>query len=567
MPAADTRGELAEVNLPLWITVAAAATAWAQVAFQDVTRESRVAFRNESSPTPRKYLPEAMTGGVAMLDYDGDGYLDIFFVNGAAIADPMPAGREPDKSDPKYWNRLYRNNGSRTFTDVTEKAGVRGRYYGMGATAGDYDNDGRVDLYVTNLGRNILYRNQGDGTFRDVTEASGTGGGGWSAGAGWLDYDKDGDLDLFVSRYVEWSFSMDLFCGDRKPGHRSYCHPDQFKPVSHLLYRNNGDGTFLDVSKSSGIAAHPGKGLGIAFNDYDGDGWPDILVANDSFPQQLFRNRGNGTFLDIALELGAAYDDDGKTFAGMGVDFQDYDNDGRPDIFVNALANQKYALYRNNSGAAFDYVTGESGVGFATLLHSGWGARFLDFDNDGWKDLFVAQGHVMDNIELTQPNLRYQEPPLLLRNDGKGKYRDVSAASGGVFQTARTARGAAFGDLDNDGRIDVVLNCNNQPAVILRNVIEGAANSVTLRLIGTRSNRDGIGARVRLRTANGLVQDVFVSAAGSYLSSSDVRPRFGVGAAKAMHAVEVIWPSGTVDRLTNVAAGAALTVREGAGAK
>lgn len=542
------------------LALLAAQTAMAQEYFRDVTAAAGIAFKNEASPTPRKYLPESMTGGVAMFDFDSDGWLDLYFVNGAALANPMPPGQEPGKNDPKYWNRLYRNNGAGKFVDVTEKAGVRGRYFGMGVAAGDFDNDGHPDLYVTNLGRNILYRNQGDGTFRDVTQESGTAGGGWSTGAGFIDYDLDGDLDLFVSRYVEWSFSMDLHCGDRKPGYRSYCHPDQFQPISHLLFRNNGNGAFTDVSKSSGIAAHPGKGLGIAFNDYDRDGRPDILVANDSFPQQLFHNRGDGTFTEVALDLGAAYDDDGHVYGGMGADFQDYDNDGLPDIFVNALANQKYALYRNRK-TAFDYTTGGTGVGSATLLHSGWGARFLDYDNDGWKDLFVAQGHVMDNIELTQPNLKYLEPPLLLRNLD-GKFRDVSAAAGPVFQVPLAARGAAFGDLDNDGRIDVVLNCNNRPAVVLRNT-SGGGQWLKLRLVGTKSNRDGIGAWVRVATGSGKEQHAFVSAAGSYLSSSDPRPHFGLGADTEAKLVEVTWPGGAVTRLEHVKAGQTVTVRQG----
>jgi len=519
-----------------------------------------VGFKNESSPTPRKYLPESMTGGVAMFDYDNDGRLDLFFVNGAEIADPMPAGKEPAKTQPKYWTRLYRNTGNWTFADVTEKAGVAGRYFGMGVAAGDFDNDGFTDLYVTNLGRNLLYRNQGDGTFADVTEKSGAAGGAWSAGAAFVDYDRDGDLDLFVSRYVEWSFEMDIYCGDRKPGHRAYCHPDQFKPITHLLYRNNGDGTFTDVSKPTGIAAHPGKGLGVALNDYDLDGWPDILVANDSFPQQLFRNGGDGTFTEVALGLGAAYDDDGRTFAGMGLDFQDYDNDGRPDIFINSLARQRYALYRNNF-TSFDYSTGATGLGTATLMHSGWGAHFVDYDNDGWKDLFVAQGHVMDNIELTQPNVRYLEPPLLLRNVAS-KYRDVSAAAGPAFTQPLAARGAAFGDLDQDGSIDVAINNNNRPATLLRNAAPAGAHWIAIRLHGVKSNRAGIGARLRLSLADGSAQHLFVSAAGSYLSSSDTVAHFGLGAATTVKDIVVEWPSGARSKRSNIPADQTLAIGE-----
>ncbi|MCC6536174.1 MAG: CRTAC1 family protein [Bryobacterales bacterium] len=501
-----------------------------------------------------------MTGGVAMLDYDNDGRLDLFFVNGAEIKDPMPAGEEPAKTQPKYWNRLYRNTGDWNFADVTEKAGLAGRYFGMGAAAGDFDNDGFTDLYVTNVGRNLLYRNQGDGTCADVTEKSGAAGSGWSAGAAFVDYDRDGDLDLFVSRYVEWSFAMDIHCGERKPGLRSYCHPDQFKPITHLLYRNNGDGTFTDVSKPAGLAAHPGKGLGVAVNDYDLDGWPDILVANDSFPQQLFRNGGDGTFTEVALDLGAAYDDDGHTYGGMGLDFQDYDNDGRPDIFINSLARQRYALYRNNR-TSFDYATGATGLGSATLMHSGWGARFVDYDNDGWKDLFVAQGHVMDNIELTQPNLRYLEPPLLLRNLN-GKFRDISANAGPAFAQPLAARGAAFGDLDNDGRIDVAINNNNRPAALLRNSTPDRAHWLAIRLRGVKSNRAGIGARIRVSMEGGPTQHLFVSAAGSYLSSSDTRAHFGLGAATAANEIIVEWPSGATSKRENIAANQTLEIRE-----
>jgi hypothetical protein len=521
--------------------------------FSDVTAPSGVRFLHRSSKTSEKYLPESMGAGVALLDYDNDGLLDLFFVNGAALKTPMAPGDRPDKRDPRYWNRLYRNTGKFTFTDVTEAAGLRGEDYGMGAAAGDYNRDGRVDLYVTGVHGNRLYRNQGNGSFRDVTEASGTGLSGWSAGAAFLDIEGDGDLDLFVARYLDWDFSNNIWCGAKQPGYRSYCHPDQYPAVTHALLRNNGNGTFTDVSKESGIAAGPGKGLGVAINDYDDDGRPDIFVANDSFPQQLFHNRGGGAFREIGLDLGLAYDDDGKTFAGMGADFRDYDNDGRPDIFVNALALQRYALFRN-TGKAFDYHSGPSRLGQISRLRSGWGSGFFDYDNDGWRDLFVAQGHVMDNIELTQPQLRYLEPPLLLRNRA-GKFEDVSGASGDIFQKPIAGRGAAFGDLDNDGWLDIVMNVNDGPAVILRNQGTPGVNWLTVDL--------GVmpGPKVRVKTAGGS-QYAYATTAGSYLSASDSRVHLGLGAARSALEVEVRWPSGRLTTLRDVKAGAIFKVKE-----
>ncbi|MCS6952674.1 MAG: CRTAC1 family protein [Bryobacterales bacterium] len=544
----------------LTVVVAAALLRAELPTFSDVTASSGLSFRNHASLTSEKYLIESMTGGVALFDYDGDGLLDVFLVNGAALADPMPAGKQPDKSDPRYWNRLYRNLGNFRFADVTEKAGVRGHSYGMGAAVGDYDNDGRPDLYVTNFGRNILYRNNGDGTFTDVTDKAGVAASGWSVGAVFVDYDRDGLLDLFVARYLDWDFSKNIYCGERKPGYRAYCHPDQFEPIHHLLYRNNGDGTFTNVSDQAGIAAHPGKGLGVAIEDFDRDGWTDIFVANDSFPQQLFRNKGDGTFEETALLLGAAYDEDGRTFAGMGVDFADYDNDGWPDVFVNALANQKYALFRNAKGS-FEYVSGPSGVAGITMLHSGWGTRFLDYDNDGWKDLLVGQGHVMDNIELTQPNIRYLEPLLLMRNRG-GKFEDVSRQAGAPFQVPLAARGIGFGDLNNDGFVDLVVNCNDRPALVLRNDGGNGNHWLLVNVVGTRSNRDGIGARLRLVSESGLEQHAIVTTASSYLSASDKRVHFGLGKDARVKLLEITWPSGVVQKLEQVAGDRILTVRE-----
>jgi enediyne biosynthesis protein E4 len=528
--------------------------------FADVTDKSGIRFKQEASRTSQKYLPESMGGGVAMFDYNNDGHLDLFFVNGAQIQDPMPRGGLPDKSNPRYWNRLYRNNGAGTFTDVTEAAGVEGHSYGMGVAVGDYDNDGNVDLLVTNLGGNILYHNNGDGTFTDVTAKAGVGGSGWCTGACFVDYDRDGRLDLIVTRYVEWDFASNIYCGLHKPGYRAYCHPDQFKAISYLVFHNNGDGTFTDVSKKCGIAASPGKGLGIAINDFDRDGWPDIFVANDSVAEQLFRNNHDGTFSEVALEAGVAYDQNGRAFAGMGADFADYDNDGWPDVFVNALANQKYALFRNDKGK-FEDIIDSIGLGAITMSHSGWGAKWIDYDNDGRLDLFVAQGHVMDNIELTEPSLRYREPPLLLRNSGS-RFRNVSSQSGPAFQIAIAARGAAFGDLDNDGFIDVGINCNDGPAIILRNHGGNGNHWLLVNLIGSASNRDGIGAKLRLVAENGSERFAFVSTAGSYLSASDKRAHFGLGSSKKIKLLEITWPSGKVQRLESIAADQILTVRE-----
>jgi len=501
-----------------------------------------------------------MSGGTAVFDYNGDGLLDIFFVNGAQLIDPMAPRRMPDKTAEAFWNRLYRNNGDGTFTDVTDRAGVRGSGYGMGVAAGDYDNDGRADFYVTGFGRNTLYHNNGDGTFTDVTVDAGVAGGGWAAGALFIDYDRDGLIDLVVTRYLTWDFSMNVFCGMREPLRRDYCHPDQFQDVTHLVFHNEGHGHFKDASEETGFARSRGKGLGVSMNDFDGDGWPDIFVANDAVPQQLFRNHGNGRFEELAVSAGVAYDADGHSFSGMGTDFADYDNDGVPDIFVNALARQRYSLFHNRKGT-FDYVSDSTGVGAASILHSGWGAKFEDFDNDGWKDLFVGQGHVMDNIQLSLPQLRYLEPPLLLRNAG-GNFVDVSAAAGPPFQKLLAARGVAFGDLNNDGWIDVVINCNNQPAVLLENRPAGGNHWLTVDTVGTTSNRDGIGTHIRLVPETGAQQYATVSTGSSYLSSNDKRVHFGLGVSRRAKLLELTWPSGKVQRLENVMVDRIVTVRE-----
>jgi hypothetical protein len=415
-----------------WRRAAGAAAAWGSlwlltggaaargVEFTDVTRAAGIDFVHQHSATSNKYLVETMGGGVALLDYDNDGRLDAFFTNGARLEDPMPPGKAPDKSDPKFWNRLYRQNQDGTFSDVTERAGLTGmpqNRYGMGAAVGDYDNDGFQDLYVTNYGANTLYRNNGDGTFSDVTARAGVAASGWSASAGFFDMDNDGQLDIFVTRYVVWTFETNGYCGERKPGYRSYCHPDNYEAITNILYRNNGDGTFADVSAKAGVANPGGKGLGVSFADFNGDGFMDVYVANDSVQCFLYQNNRDGTFSEAGLLLGVGFTEDGRAFAGMGVDFADYDNDGRADIVVTDLSNERYRLFRQAGDGGFQDVTHGSGVGSATLAFSGWSTRVFDYDNDGWKDVFVAQGHVMDTIELTAPNLRYRQPPLLLRND------------------------------------------------------------------------------------------------------------------------------------------------------
>ncbi len=544
--------------LTFWLVANSALT---PAGFVNATATSKIGFVFEANKTPAKYLIEAMGGGVAMLDADGDGKLDLFFVNGAALKVGMNAKDHADKSDARYWNRLYRNEGDGTFADITKKAGLRGNGYGQGVAVGDCDNDGRADLFVTALGGNALYRNQGGAVFEDVTAKAGVAGGGWSTSAGFIDYDRDGNLDLFVARYLDWDFGKNKRCGGEGSDLQAYCHPNEYRAVTHLLYRGLGGCRFADLSEKAGIAKAPGKGLGVAFQDVDRDGWPDIFVANDSFPQQLFRNRRDGTFEEVALAMGVAYDENGNVFAGMGVDLADYDNNGLPDVFVNALANQGYGLFRNSKGI-FDYVSGASYITAASKMHSGWGTRFLDYDNDGWKDIFVAQGHVMDNIELTQPGIRYRETPLLLRNVG-GKFSDVSARAGAPFLTAMAGRGAAFGDLNNDGAVDVVVSdVGGAPRVFRNGAL--ANNWLLIDTIGTKSNRDGIGASVRIVMTSGSEQFGFVSAAGSYLSAHDKRVHFGLGRERQVKLLEIRWPSGLVQTWKNVAANQILVAKEGA---
>lgn len=527
--------------------------------FVDVTAQSGVHFVGQASHTAKKYLIETMGSGVALFDYDNDGRLDIFFANGAPVSDPTAPGTVLKKPGPKYWDRLYHQLPNGTFEDVTQKAGLEGTGYDMGVAVGDYDNDGYEDLYVTGVGGNHLYHNNGNGTFTDVTKQSGTGGSGWSSSAAWVDLNNDGLLDLVVLRYAKWNFD-DVWCGQHRPGYRSYCLPTVFPKITPIVYINDGNGHFTEESAKIGIDK-PGYGLGIAIADYDRDGHIDIAVANDSMPEFLYHNKGNGTFEEDGLMSGVAVDGDGRAFAGMGIDFQDYNNDGYPDLFITDLANQKYALFKNDGDGTFDYESYVSGVAGITLLHSGWGTKFFDYDNDGLKDLIVAQGHDMDNVQLTYPDLHYKEPLLLLRNMGNGKFVDVSKESGAIFHEAWAGRGLAVGDLNNDGREDLVVTTNDGPAYVILNETPTKNHWLELYLVGHKSNRDAIGAVIKLTTSKGS-QWWTVSTAGSYLSSSDKRAHFGLGMATEAKTIEIQWPSGIRQVLHNVKADQILRVDE-----
>jgi hypothetical protein len=528
------------------------------ISFEDSIERSGIRFQLKNSVSPQRYSIETMLGGVAVFDYNNDGLLDIFFTNGAAIP-------SLEKTDPSYWNRLYRNNGDGTFTDVTELAGVKGIGYSMGVAAGDYDNDGFVDLYITGVNHNQLLHNNGDGTFTDVTDKARVGGTiagygkPWAVAAGWFDSTNSGRLDLVVVNYLDYNIATAKLCSIGSA--RTYCAPGNFKGTPNILYRNNGDGTFTDVSASSHIGQYVGKGMGLAFADYDDDGFTDIFVSNDTSPNFLLHNNGDGTFRDVALEQGVAYTSNGSYVAGMGAEFRDLNNDGLPDIFHTAMFGDTFLLYKN-TGTQFDDVTDVSGVTAFSRRMTAWGTGAFDFDNDGQKDLFTAGGAILDNeMEvLHRPTL---QPDGLLRNNGNFTFTDVSATAGGAFLSPRLHRGAAFGSFNNDGKIDVVVSAINDKPQLLMNRTANANHWITLNLVGTKDNRDGLGTKVKITTAEGVQYNHATTAVG-YSSSSDKRVHFGLGKAAMIERIEISWPTGVKQVLTQVKADQVLTVVESA---
>jgi hypothetical protein len=526
--------------------------------FTDITQASGVSFQHKASHTAKKYLLETMGSGVALFDYDNDGRLDIFLVNGAKLSDPETLHDVPKKTGPTFLNRLYHQRQDGSFEDVTLKVGVGGAGYGMGAAVADYDNDGYEDLYVTGYGHNTLYHNNGNGTFTDVTTQAGVEASGWSSSAIWFDFDNDGKLDLVVGRYLDWDFD-DIWCGQHLPGYRGYCHPTTFKPITLIAYHNDGNGHFSDWTKRAGLDK-PGRALGLAIADYDHDGKTDLFVANDSMLEFLYHNDGKGRFKEDALDAGVSVDGDGNTYAGMGVDFQDYNNDGWSDLAVTSLAGQQYALYDNHRDGSFTYASESAGLGGISAAHSGMGILFVDYDNDGWKDLVATQGHVLDNIQLTHPDQRYLEPLLVAHNESN-HFVDVSKHAGALFQKPLAGRGLAIGDINNDGKMDLVVTTNDGPAYVLRNDTPGLNHWILLNLVGHTSNRDGIGAVVKLTTSVGG-QYRTVSSGSSYLSASDKRVHFGMGADSVAEKIEIVWPSGIVQTLRDVRANQILRVDE-----
>jgi enediyne biosynthesis protein E4 len=551
-------GGLAPLGFSPGPTRSAIASQTSNVSFLDVAPAAGIQFQHDNAATAEKYLIETMGGGCGWIDYDQNGLFDLYLVNSAATKIYKP--QKPLRG------ALYRNNGDGTFTDVTERAGVGAEgLFGMGVAIGDYDNDGFPDLLVLGYGRCILYHNNGDGTFTDVSKKAGVENPGrWASSAAWFDYDNDGRLDLVIANYVDWTPETNHYCGDKGAGMRSYCHPDVYHGQAPTLYRNNGDGTFTDVSKASGVGAKPGNGLGVVTFDYDNDGWQDIFIANDNMPNFLFHNNRDGTFTETAYLAGVAVSGDGHSEAGMGVDAADTTGSGRMDLIVTHLDQQLGRLYRNLGEMGFEDATFSSKLSYATFKYSGFGTCFLDYDNDGWRDLFIANGHVLDNVAKYRPDITYAEPKLMMRNTGGGILENVSDRLGPDLMRPRVSRGAAAGDFDNDGDVDLLISNNGETAQLLRNDGGNANHWLEILLIGTKSNRDGVGARLKV-TAGDLVLYDQRKGGGSYQSAPDPRLHFGLGQKTKVDSVEIQWPSGTVTRLRDLPADKIIAVEEGKG--
>jgi enediyne biosynthesis protein E4 len=531
------------------------------IVFENTLKASKIDFVLKNSVSPQRYSIETMTGGVAVFDYDNDGLLDIFFTNGAEIP-------SLEKSNSSFHNKLFRNNGDGTFTDVTERAGLAGVGYSMGVAAGDYDNDGFVDLFVTGFNRNQLFHNNGDGTFTDRTEKAGVSGvqkkgKPWSVAAGWIDYDNNGLLDLFVVNYLDYSLATAHSC---KTGNIvDYCSPNEYRGTPNMLYRNNGDGTFTDVSQQSRISQYSGKGMGVAFADYDGDGFTDIFVSNDSIPNFLLHNNGDGTFTDVALRAGVAYNENGKAVAGMGTDFRDIDNDGMPDIFLTAMFGDSFPLYRNSGKGQFEDVTETTGIAAMTTRFTAWGTGIFDFDNDGNKDIFAAGSEILNN-SMEVNHKPYPLPNFLYRNLGNMRFKDVSGEAGADFSVPAAHRGAGFGDFNNDGKIDIVVTVLNGKPQLLLNRTQNQNHWIILKLVGVADNRDGLGTRVKITTANGVQYNEATTAVG-YNSSSDKRVYFGLKNATVVDQIELLWPTGVKQVLHHVMADQILTIVQSSGSQ
>ncbi len=553
-----TRVRTAQGITLILLLAAAASSARAQIRFEDVAGKSGLKFELRNGAKGEFHQPELMLGGVAALDYNNDGCMDIFFTNGAE----MPSLK---KTGPQYFNRLFRNNCDGTFTDVTEKAGVAGEGYSMGVAVGDYDNDGYPDIFVAGVNRNILYHNRGDGTFEDVTSKAHLSGIDpkdgklWSVAAAWVDVDNDGWLDLVVSNYVQWDPKVEPACGT--PKHPLYCHPDAYHDTHDQLFRNNHDGTFTDITASSGLGEQFGKGMGVAIADYDGDGLMDIFVANDSMPNFLFHNLGHGKFEEVGMLAGVALDDNGRPVASMGADFRDFDNDGRPDLLLTAMINDTYPLFRNTGKSpVFEDDTAHSGLAVETRALTGWGLGLYDFDNDGFKDAFTANAHFpgLEESLGTAVDL----PNSVFRNTGHGEFEDVSKNAGADFRLAGQYRGVAFADFNNDGRVDAVVSNGNGLARLFLNVTANPGHWLALKLTGTHSNRDGIGAEVEVTLASGRKLYNHCTTSVGYASSSEPLVRFGLGKEAAAASIKIRWPSGRVQELKDVKADQVVKVRE-----